>query len=576
MSDGDRSVVVPMGSSSNPPEQLPAYDDFTDAEERPATDFAPGLVNLGFITAALRRGAWLWCTTAVAGLLIGLGVYLAVPPSYQASTSVLLSPPPGQNPTDSIVTDAALAHSRTVAGLALRRLGLRQSVTSFLGTYTVTVVTNEVLLITFSAPSSEDAVRRASTVATGFLRFRADQMETEQNLVLKSLNQQIDRAKQHIDSINKQISQLLAQPASPAQQARLNSLRNTRSRETTALTTLVQTTDGNQATTQAATTSTVQGSHVLDTAAPIPQSRRSRLKHLLGIPATGLIAGLALGLGIVTVRALVSDRLRRRDDVADALGAPIKLSVGAVRVSRWLPSRREQGRDLKRMVAYLRDAMPARSRGAAALAVVTVDNARAVAPSLVSLAVSYAQEGKQVVVADLTDGAPAARLLGAGKPGIRPVRVNGAHLVVAVPGRDNVVPVGPLQQTSRAQPAMASEALIAAHASADVMLTLVALDPALGAEHIASWATGAVVVVTAGRSSWTKVHAVGEMIQLANMRLISGVLVGADKTDESLGVIHTPEADSDADPPEEASHSDGEGFVVTVEGGPSGGAARKR
>ena len=42
-------------------------------------------------------------------------------------------------------------------------------------------------------------------------------------------------------------------------------------------------------------------------------------------------------------------------------------------------------------------------------------------------------------------------------------------------------------------------------------------------------------MVTAGRSSWTRIHAVGEMIRLAGMYLVSAVLVGASKTDESLG-----------------------------------------
>ena len=73
----------------------------------------------------------------------------------------------------------------------------------------------------------------------------------------------------------------------------------------------------------------------------------------------------------------------------------------------------------------------------------------------------------------------------------------------------------------------------------DALGTLVRLDPALGGEHLATWESDAVVMVTAGRSSWTKIHAVGEMIRLAGMRLASAVLVGADKTDESLGVTHT-------------------------------------
>ena len=76
--------------------------------------------------------------------------------------------------------------------------------------------------------------------------------------------------------------------------------------------------------------------------------------------------------------------------------------------------------------------------------------------------------------------------------------------------------------------------------SADLLLTLATLDPSLGAEHLAGWARGAVAVVTAGRSSAERVHAVGEMIRLAGIELISAVLVGADKTDESLGVPHQP------------------------------------
>ena len=40
------------------------------------------------------------------------------------------------------------------------------------------------------------------------------------------------------------------------------------------------------------------------------------------------IIGLVIGMVIVIVRALVSDRLRRRDDIAEAIGAPVKLSIG--------------------------------------------------------------------------------------------------------------------------------------------------------------------------------------------------------------------------------------------------------
>ena len=41
-------------------------------------------------------------------------------------------------------------------------------------------------------------------------------------------------------------------------------------------------------------------------------------------------------MAIVIIRALVSGRLRNRDDIADAIGAPVLLSTGQVGAN-WLP-----------------------------------------------------------------------------------------------------------------------------------------------------------------------------------------------------------------------------------------------
>jgi hypothetical protein len=73
-------------------------------------------------------------------------------------------------------------------------------------------------------------------------------------------------------------------------------------------------------------------------------------------------------------------------------------------------------------------------------------------------------------------------------------------------------------------------------------------------------------MVTAGQSSWTKINAVGEMIRLAGMRLVSAVLVGADKTDESLGVAQTPGAD----------RGDAERAFAAVDGNTAGGQSNDR
>ena len=157
MTDKDQTVILPLNGDNDLPERLGAYDDFAAAEDPPA-DSSTGLVSLGFITAAIRRSARFWCVTAVVGLLIGFGLYLTSPHAYQASTSLLLTLGPYENINTAATNDQAMAQSRAVAGLAVHKLGLRQSAGSFLATYTVTAVTERVLVITASAPSSDQAV----------------------------------------------------------------------------------------------------------------------------------------------------------------------------------------------------------------------------------------------------------------------------------------------------------------------------------------------------------------------------------------------------------------------------------
>jgi capsular polysaccharide biosynthesis protein len=530
-----------QGTRDNGTEPSWLDDDVTAVDDR-AADSAAKLVSLGFFTAALRRSAWFWRVTAVVGLLVGSALYVKYSHTYQASTTLLLTVGPEAQPDTAILDDQAIAQSHVVAGLALHKLGLRESVSSFLGSYTATPVTDRVLKITASAPSSDEAVRRASALATEFLAFRASDLEAEQQLESTALDLQVTQAKQNLASISKRIGLMSARHASPSQRTTLRALREQGASASNGLAVLQQQVTATDAANRVTAATMIGGSNVLDPASPVPP--RSPLQQLLLYVGGGLIVGLMLGVGIVAVRALLSDRLRRRDDVAQALGAPVKLSVPPMRAHGWFPGRRGRDPDcsMRRIVSYLGDAVPAGSRRAAALAVVPVDDPQVAALSVASLAESCAQQGRHVVVADLCSGAPAATLLGAKGPGVHKVSVDGSHLLAAVPDPAESVPVGPLRPISPgAQTAIAGE-LAAACASADVLLTLITLDPSVGGDHLATWAADAVVVVTAGRSSWTKTHAVGEMIRLAGARLVSAVLVGADKTDDSLGVTLMGEA----------------------------------
>ena len=542
MSDAERTATASVNASDDVAQRLPRVHDLP-AAELPGEEYSTGLPGLRLIRPALRRSVWLWVITAAIGLVIGAGLYVKHT-SYQASTTVVLVPNPVELPTDAILTDIALAQSQTVAGLALRELGLRQSAGSFVGSYKVVPLTDRVIQITLTAPSSSQAVARAQAVANAFLKYRAQQAQAQLQHTLSSLQQQVTQAKQQIKAMGSQIDQLSAQPSSPAQQARLSSLHAQRSQAESQLPALQQAVTANQVNARLTMTQMVQGSQVLDPASPKPPSHVKKVgEYVVG----GLLAGLVLGMGLVIIRVLVSDRLRQRDDVAHALGVPVRLSVGRVHARRW-PGRgglaAAQDRNVQRIVAHLRDVVPQGSRRTAALALVAIDDASVAALALTALAVSCAQQGQQVVLADLCRGAPAARLLGAKGPGVAVASTDGAHLVVAVPP-DTDAPAGPLRRSSPDEP---SPDLAEAYASADLLLTVAQLNPSLGGDYLATWAGAAVVMVTAGQSSWAKIHAVGELIRLAGTPLISAVLVGADKNDESLGVAHVPATPAAVDP----------------------------
>jgi hypothetical protein len=552
VTDREFAVTPHLNGNARLAGRFGAYDDDLPATDGWAADPSAGLVSFAFLKAAIRRSALLCCLMTVAGFLIGGGLYVALPAPYQADATILVTDGPFEDGAGSAADDQALAQTPNVASLAMQRLGLHGNVTAFIKDYLITVDSQRVLVVTFTAPSAEAAMSGANAVAVELLRFRASLLVAQQNQVFAALGQQIAQTQLKIRSIHTQISQALAQPLSPAGQGQLHRLRSELGTANASLTSLQQAVTTNQSTVQTATTAAIKGSKVVAAAYTLP---RSHLKRILTYPVAGLIAGFAVAIAIVLIRAIVSDKLRRRDDVANALGAPVRLSTGPLRAGGLSPSgfrrRRATGReaDIERISAHLGRAVCETNGGPDSLVAVAVDDPEAAALPLVSLARSCARQGKRVVLADLADGAPAARLLGSGGPGVSAVEQHDdGRLVIAVPEHHDVAPFGPLGRVPAwGQRSSFSQEVAAACASADLLLALVTLDPSFGGEHLPTWAADAAVIVTAGRSTWTKIDAVGEMIRLSGVRLVSAVLVGSDRTDESLGAIPARLVSSDAD-----------------------------
>ncbi len=520
-------VIFSLSESNGEPDRLGPYYDFAATGNRSA-DFAPGLVSLGFIIAALLRSMRLLFVLAVVGLILGVGVYKVRPHQYQAAATVLLSLTVYENSQTAAVDNQAIAETRAVAGLAVKDFGLDQTVSSLLSSYAAVSTSDRLLTVTASAPTATLAVLRANAVASSFLKFRAAELQDEQDLVQQSLQQQVNVTKRKLNSLDAQISQLTAPSAQL--QAEQKTVTDTLGNEEAAVT--------EQGSVLASLTGALKNSQVLSVI-PLP---RSKIKPLATYAAIGLIAALALGGSLVIIRALVSDRLRRRDDIAYTLDAPVKLSVGRLRKRPWSVRKARPARDMGRVIAHLQGAVPRNTKGPAGLAIVAVDNAPVVARAVAALAASCTAQGNQIVTADLSSGAHLGHLLGAKNPGTHPVRSGGASFTIAVPARDDPAPVGPLPSvTSPARSGQAGDDPAGSYGSPDLLLTLATLDPALGGDHLATWATNAVVIVSAGQSSAEKIHGVGEMIRLAGLRLESVVLIEADRRDESLGLMRRPD-----------------------------------
>jgi capsular polysaccharide biosynthesis protein len=506
-------------------------DDGLFADE-PSTSFPPdALVTFRFLRDAVRRHLRIWLVLALVGLAGGIASNFALPSPSVSSAKLLLTHRDGDDPQRAMATDVSMATTRSVAERVITELKLPETPDDLLKQYTATNLTDRILEIKVTAKTPEESTELATTIAKAYLTFRQEQIGL-QELPLRrdsvAADAELTIAEQAFRAAggDPKASELPKTPeAKKFADARDNAeyVKQQRQDEKLAATKM-------------------NSSRMLDAAAPIQVSA----KRAFAIKAaSGLIVGLFLGMGFVIVRALISDRLWKRQDIARALGARVRLSTG--RPPHWrlwpLPKRlRDSQRrhpDIKLMVRHLDQRVSWTERPVPSLAVVSIDDVRACSLAVAALAASVAEDGKHVLVADLTGTGLLAAKLGVKKVGTHESRFSepGRRIDVYLPDRD----AGPAEGCYRAldnnRPGGSGDLqLDAAWDVADLVLTLATLTPALGADHLSTWASRAAVVVTAGRSTITKIRATGEMLRLAGLEIATGVVLHADRTDEGAGV----------------------------------------
>jgi capsular polysaccharide biosynthesis protein len=484
-------------------------------DDQPGGPIPTGLVTLRYLWDAVRRHTRLWLVTGAVGLLVGIAVPFVLPAPSVASTKLLLTHQPGDDALSAMTTDVSLATTETVAIRVIHQLGLSESPDDLLKQYTVTSPTERVLQISVTAPTAGEAVRLARALGTTYLDFRMEQVRARQAPV----KAQLDEARARLARLEKNAARRArANGVGTQDQTTADGPGTPLSRAIDEVTQLQQTLNSEKA-----ATALVSSSHVLDPAAVVP---KSALKTAGLDVLTGLGAGLILGIGFVLVRALLSDRLWRRQVVAEALGARITLSLRRVKHRTWwhalspIVPPMSNPAELALAARRLRELVTRQATVRKTLVVVAGDDVTPAAIIVARLAEQLAADGQRVLVADLSGRDAVAREL-----------VPADLLSVHTPEGD-----GPHYGRLHTDGNDADEGLERVWDVADVVLTLSAVSAALGADHLATWGDEAVVVVTAGRSSATHIHTTGELVRLAGMRIATGILVGSDKNDETAGV----------------------------------------
>jgi len=480
------------------------------APERPL----PTLVSLHFLRTALRR-RWIVCVlSAAAGLFLAAAYLVVVPIPHQARAVLLLAHDPQVDAEQAMETDVSLLTTRVVAARTIEGHGLTINPEDLMASLTAKADSADLVSVLLTAPTDTEAVRRLEALTSTYLDFRGKQLTRQSNVVLKDLQKSIAALQEEVSELDPEAGQLDTEVIS-----RQLDLRSR-----------IETLQQSEHDERLKSTSLVASSRVIDPAATVPVGAKRRIALIL---ASGLIAGTAVGCGIVLFFAITSDRLRRRFDVATALGVPVTVSVRRItplgRQWRWIPRLRtidaRRADERLRLAHAMELALPLPQWGR--LAVACIDNSEDLRFAVATAAVDLASRERRVLLIDLTNDGGLDAALARVTP-----RASGNWPMVLRPlgvpalARDlaDLGVVGYRDPRSPPSPDLM-----------DVTLVLADLDPSVGADHIAAWADRVVVGVTTGHSSAERVRTAAGLARAAGLNLQFGVLLRTDRTDESSG-----------------------------------------
>lgn len=243
-------------------------------------------------------------------------------PVYESRASVLVEAPPangGVQTAPNMATEKLVASSLAVAKSVADRLHLREQPSELLRSLSVDVpVETEILDFTYADRSPGEAQQRAQGFAEAYLEFRKTKLVQGTSASRGALESQIRALHKSLDSVN----QRAAAASSPREQSVLQSQASSLSSQIFIL---------QERLAELALRQDISPGRVVEDAA-LP-ARPARPNYQLN-GFLGVLVGLMLGIGAVTLREYLGDRIQGSKDLESQVGAHVLGAIPAVPMRR--------------------------------------------------------------------------------------------------------------------------------------------------------------------------------------------------------------------------------------------------
>jgi capsular polysaccharide biosynthesis protein len=299
------------------------------------------LLDVKRVLGLVSRHRRLVAVFALVGLVVSLLWVMTRPPLYSSSALVLLpgtaaaSTNGGQAAGNDMSTDAQIATSAVILAQAGHRVDPSLSLAQLRSRVQAAGTATNILRITAEETTPDKAKRLANNVASGLVQFVTTSGSAANVSGIAALRAEASQLTQQINNVNGEVSTITARinqegassPAGQQDTALLTAVTSQQSQSNLQL----QTVNSQIAIAQLGSSAANAGTEVIQnaTVASKPSVLGSVFLVLLG-----LIIGALVGCVVVVFAFRGDRRIRRRDQMAEAIGTPVVLSLATSRRNR--------------------------------------------------------------------------------------------------------------------------------------------------------------------------------------------------------------------------------------------------